>query len=357
MPIRPTPRKPLRILMLGGTGFLGPHTVEAAIARGHTVTLFNRGITEDRKGGIFPDLEKRYGNRDPEKHADEKDPTSPKGLTELREGEWDAVVDTSGYVPRIVRASASLLAPRCGQYLFISSVSVYKSDTVKGADESDPVGTISDPSVETMGASFENYGPLKALCEQEAEKAFPGRATNIRPGLIVGPTDNTDRFTYWPVRVREGGDVLAPGAPDNPVQWVDVRDLGEWIIECLERRAFGVFNAICEPTGIGSLLQACKSVSGSDARFVWATPEKLREHNVSAWSDMPMWLPSEGEYLHANTRSNARAVKAGLKFRPAEKTIEDTLAWWDTLPAERRAKTRAGISREREAQVVKAIKG
>lgn len=357
------PRKGLRILILGGTGFLGPHTVEAALARGHTLTLFNRGRTEQRKGGLFEgeedQIERRYGNRDPEKHADEtrdeagnlKDPSSPKGLESLREGEWDAVIDNSGYVPRIVRASAELLAPRAKVYIFISTVSVYAANSAIEADESDPVGRLADPAVESMGASFENYGPLKALCEEAAEAAFPGRCANVRPGLIVGPGDETDRFTYWPVRVARGGEVLAPGTPEDPTQYIDVRDLAAWIVRLAEERTAGTFNAIT-PSGertMGGLLDACKAASGSDARFTWADADFLAANGVAAWGDMPAWIPARGDYAAFGRRSSARAIAAGLTFRDDLTTCTDTLAWWAKLDEARRSKLRAGITPEREA--------
>jgi len=210
---------PLRILVLGGTGFIGPHIVEACLARGHSLTLFNRGRTEKVTGHDFAGsdgIDRRYGNRDPEKLAQEDQeagPDNPMGLSSLEEGEWDAVIDNSGYWPRIVGASAELLAPRVKQYLFISTVSVYDSYAEVGADASASVGTMEDPTVEDFGASFENYGPAKALCEHAVERAMPGRALSLRPGLIVGPGDLTGRFTYWPMRVARGGEMIAPGTP------------------------------------------------------------------------------------------------------------------------------------------------
>ncbi|MFG0284492.1 MAG: NAD-dependent epimerase/dehydratase family protein [Phycisphaerales bacterium JB039] len=348
--------KKLKILILGGTGFLGPHTVRAALARGHEMTLFNRGRTEQRTGHTFPDLESLRGNRDPKLRADADDPESPQGLTELEGRSWDAVIDTSGYVPRIVKASAELLSPSVKQYVFISSISVYAAHDTPGADETAPVGTMEDPTVEEMGESFQNYGPLKALCEQAAEAAMPGRVTNIRPGLIVGPGDPTDRFTYWPVRVRKGGEVLAPGAPGDLTQFIDVRDLADFIIRTLEDNTTGVFNATgpASPMPIGDLLGACKKVSGSDAEFIWGDLAFLREHNINGWSDLPVWLPNEGETAGFGQRSIERAVRAGLSFLPASETIRDTLEWWDTLPGTRTASLRAGLAEAREAAALEA---
>src|SRR5688572_19832884 len=247
----------MKILILGGTAFLGPELVEAAQQHGHELTLFNRGRTNPH---VFPDLEKLRGDRDPKKD---------EGLKALEGRKWDAVIDTSGYVPRIVSASAELLAPNIKQHGFVSSISVYPEDHRAGADESAPVGKMQDEPVETMGASFENYGPLKALCEQAAERAMPGRATNVRPGLIVGPGDPTDRFTYWPVRIDRGGEVLAPSPQDAPVQFIDVRDLAEWIIKLVQDGHAGLFNAT-GPRGklsFAEFLYGCKAATNSVVNF------------------------------------------------------------------------------------------
>jgi 2'-hydroxyisoflavone reductase len=327
----------LKILVLGGTGFLGPHLVEAMLQRGHTPTLFNRGKT---RPGLFPDVEKLRGDRD-------------GGLQPLQGRRWDAVIDTSGYVPRVVRASAELLAPNVRQYVFVSSISVYADTTTPNPDESHPVATMPDPKSEAV---MEFYGALKALCEQAVEAALPGRTTNIRPGLIVGPGDPTDRFTYWPVRVAQGGEVLAPGNPNDPVQFIDARDLAAFILTTLEKGHVGVYNATgpAEPLGIEGLLTACKTVSGSDASFTWADGEFLAAQKVEAWSDMPVWVPPVGDGIGMATTSVARAVGKGLSFRPLADTVKATLDWWATLPADRRAKLRAGITREREAEVLAA---
>jgi 2'-hydroxyisoflavone reductase len=345
-----------RILILGGTGFLGPAIVEVAKQRGHSLTLFNRGRTEKRIG-IIEDVEKRYGNRDPKPPADETKNEageyinpSPKGLESLQEGEWDSVIDTSGYYPRIVKASAELLAPRIKQYIFISSVSAYADNSKPYIDETAPVATIADPTVETMGAQFENYGALKALCEQAAEAAMPGKTANIRPGLIVGPGDPTDRFTYWPVRIQKGGEVLAPGDPSDPVQLIDVRDLAEWIVLMVENNTVGLFNAINPAPGrlgIGQTLEACKNAAKSDAKLTWVPAEFLEKHEVSAWGDMPLWLPPTGETSGSHLRSNERAVNTGLKFRPVEDTAAAILAWW---PKEIARRERVGKQMIEDAQ-------
>jgi 2'-hydroxyisoflavone reductase len=357
--------KGLKILVLGGTGFLGPAVVHAALARGHTLTLFNRGRTDKKKQElygepVFPDLEKIHGNRDPDKHAVDDDPTSPKGLSGLEGGRtWDAVVDTSGYVPRIVKASAELLKDRAGHYTFISSVSVYKDTGTPGGDETRECGVMADPTVEEMGASFENYGPLKRLCEQAAEAAFPGRCANIRPGLIVGPWDPTDRFTYWPVRVARGGEVLAPGTADDPIQLIDVRDLGEWIVRCIEKNVTGEFNALGPPSGLtmGRVLDACKAAAKNDATFAWANAEFLEANQVAPWSDMPVWTPPAGDMAGFHRWNCAKSMAAGLTFRDINDTCAATLEWWRTLPESRRnAPMRAGVTAEREAELLAKLK-
>jgi 2'-hydroxyisoflavone reductase len=331
------------LLILGGTGFLGPAAVEAAKAKGYTITLFNRGKT---KPGLFPDIEKLRGDRDPNKGD---------GLKALEGRSWDVVLDNSGYVPRIVKASATLLAPRVKQYIFISSVSVYKDNTKVGADETAAVGTMADPTVETMGKEFENYGPLKALCEQAAEAAMPGRVANVRPGYIVGPGDSSDRFTYWPLRFERGGEVLAPGTPDDPLQVIDVRDLAEWLVRLMDARTTGVFNAVGpeEPIKWGRALAACREITKSDARLTWVSAKFIKDLPGEP-VDLPIWAPPEGDSAGFHTWSAARARKAGLVYRPLEDTIKDLLAWWKTLPAERQTKPRAGMSPEREAEILAA---
>ncbi|HEX8824847.1 MAG TPA: SDR family oxidoreductase [Archangium sp.] len=332
-----------RILILGGTGFLGPQLVEVARSRGHTVTLFNRGKTRPQ---LFPDVEKLHGDRDPK---------NGEGLKALEGRSWDAVIDTSGYVPRIVKASAELLAPHVGHYVFISTISVYKELPRPGMDESAPLATVDDPTNENVR---ENYGALKALCEQAAEAAFPGRTTHIRPGLIVGPDDPTQRFSYWPVRVARGGEVLAPGDGSDTAQFIDVRDLAAWTILTLENKDFGIFNATgpAKPLTMKELLEACQKASGGNATFTWADAAFLEKHKVRPWMDMPVWVPAQGEMAGMSGVSNARAMARGLKFRPVEDTARDTLTWFNGLPPERQAELgkRAGLPPEREREVLAA---
>jgi 2'-hydroxyisoflavone reductase len=333
----PDPVEPLTVLILGGTGFLGPHLVEAARGRGHVLTLFNRGRTNPH---LFPELEKLRGDRD--------------GDLEALEGRrWDAVIDTSGYVPRIVKASADLLAPNVGQYLFVSSISVFADPSVPGLDESGAVATIEDETSEDVR---QHYGALKALCEQAAEAALPGRATNVRPGLIVGPLDPSDRFTYWPVRMARGGEVLCPGDGSDPVQYVDARDLAAWMISLLERRVFGVFNATgpAERLEMRPFLEGCRAGAGSEARLTWVDTDFLAEHSVAPWGDLPVWVPGQGESAGMSTVDCSKAIGEGLRFRPVDETARDTLAWFETLPEDRRATLRTGLSSEREAEVLAA---
>jgi 2'-hydroxyisoflavone reductase len=334
------------LLILGGTGFLGPAVIEAAKAKGYTITLFNRGKTRPH---LYPELEKLRGDRDPSKD---------EGLKALEGRSWDVVLDNSGYVPRIVKASASLLAPRVKQYIFISSVSVYADTSVPGADETAKLGTMADPTVEKMGNEYENYGPLKALCEQAAEAALPGRVANVRPGFIVGPGDGSDRFTYWPLRVEKGGEVLAPGSPSDPIQVIDVRDLAAWLVMLMDTKTMGAFDAVGpgEPLTMGGVLEKSKAITKSDARFTWVSPAFIEKFDKLPGGplDLPIWAPPEGKTAGFHMRAGERARKTGLVHRPVDDTIKDLLAWFKELPPERQAKRRAGISLEREAEVLAA---
>jgi 2'-hydroxyisoflavone reductase len=324
----------MRLLIIGGTMFLGRHVVEAATARGHDVTLFHRGKTNP---DVFPAVERIIGDRTTD-------------LSGLAGGEWDAIIDTCGYHPRDVRASAQLLASRVGHYIFVSTISVYGELTKPGADESTPVDdSIDDPEAATV--SNETYGPLKALCERAAEDALPGRVANVRPGLIVGPFDPSDRFTYWPVRVARGGEVLAPAPPDRSVQVIDGRDLADWLVTVAERRIVGVFNATGPATqlALGQVLDACNDVARSGATVTWVPTEFLAEHDVTPWIDMPLALWGGGEGL--NEVDVSRAIAAGLTFRPLADTIGATLDWYASVDDR---PLRAGITAEREAEVLAA---
>ena len=345
----------MKLLILGGTKFLGRHLVEEALARGHEVTLFNRGHLNPE---LFPEVEKLRGDRD-------------GGLEVLRGRRWDAVVDPSGYSPRVVRDSARLLADAVGHYTFVSSQSAYRDTGVPGVDEGYPVGTITDEQLreaealkqsELTAAPFfwERYGALKALCERAAEEEMPGRVLHVRAGLIVGPHDYSDRFTYWPRRVAEGGEVLAPGDPERQVQFVDARDLAAWMLDMAETRRVGTFNA----TGpdyrltMGRVLDVCRGTTGSDARFVWVGEQFLLDAGVGPWMEMPLWTPQAGDdnvNRHFMEVSVERAVAAGLKFRPLSETVRDTLEWDLSRPAD--AERRAGLAREKEREVLDAWRG
>lgn len=336
-------KTPKKILILGGTGFLGPAIVEAARARGHALTLFNRGKT---RPDLFPDVEALHGDRDPKKG---------EGLKALEGRKWDAVIDTSGYYPRIVQASAELLAPNVGQYVYISSISAYARHDIVGQDEEGPTATLEDPTVETMGKNGEYYGGLKRACEVAVEKAMPGRVANIRPGYIVGPEDRSDRFTWYAVRYERGGEMLAPGSPSDPLQIIDVRDLGEWLVKVVEENHTGIYNAVGpeKPWSMGELFAACKQITGKDTKLTWVPSEFLAKHGENGEGKLPIWAPPMGQYKGMHRYSNAKAVKAGLKFRSPVETTAATHQWFKSLPQERREKMRAGLPPEREAELLK----
>lgn len=335
------PAEGKRLLLLGGTNFIGTHLVPAAQKAGFIVTIFTRGKTNP---GLFPDVEKLVGDRDPD---------AGEGLKALEGRKFDAVIDTSGHVPRHMKASAALLANNASYYVFVSSLSAYAGHDTVGADESDPLAPLEEESEDFRGHAF---GPLKALCEQATEQAFPGRCAIVRPGLIVGPPDKSDRFTYWVSRLDRGGDVLAPGAPDDPIMIIDVRDLAEWLVHLAIERTPGVFNAIGpdRTLTIGELLETCNEAAGKDAKLVWASEEFLAEQGVAPWTDLPVWLPPSPPMSGFHRRSISAALAAGLKFRPLEDTVKTTLDWWRTLPEERRARTRVGLTAEREKAVLEA---
>lgn len=323
----------MKLLILGGTVFLGRHVVHAARDRGHEITLFNRGKSNP---DAFPDLETVVGDRD-------------GGLDALGDRTFDAVIDPSGYVPRVVRASAEFFADRAAHYSFVSSLSVYPE--FGGANpETAPVGTLEDESVEKVDG--ETYGPLKALCEQAADAAFPGPTLSIRAGLIVGPDDPSDRFTYWPHRIAEGGEVLAPGNPAATVQFVDVRDLAAWMVRSAEAKTEGVFNATgpAVPLTMRDFLATTARVASSGAELVWVDQAFLVEKEVGPWMELPLWIPD----VDAQTDCS-KAIGAGLSFRPLEETVRDTIAWArDRRPSDR--PWRAGMAREKEQELLAAWK-
>ena len=370
-PAKPTPVvvKKKRILILGGTGFLGPKTIDAAIARGHTVTIFNRGKRE-KLLPLAHQVEHLYGNRDPNLPADdEKGPdgtllhpdASPKGLEQLAGKQWDVVIDNSGYFPRMVKASAELLSKNASRYIYISSISAYdeKSTPATGGDETVKLATLADPTVETMGKEFENYGGLKVLCEQAAEAAFPGRAAIVRPGYIVGPGDPTDRFTYWPVRIAGGGEVLAPGSPDDPLQWIDVRDLAEWLVTLAENETTGTFNAVGPgaPARWGDVLQSCVKAAGPNAaKLEWVPSEWLEANEMGGEDAFPIWVAPKGKYAGFHRWQNERAKAAGLQFRTMDDTAKALLEWYPP-EIERRVRVTKELAEQAKAKGTPPPKG
>src|SRR6266513_3173434 len=337
--------KPLRILILGGTGFTGPYQVRYALRRGHKVTTFNRGKTHP--GELPTEVEQLIGDRNGQ-------------LDALKNRKWDVVIDNPTTLPAWVRDAAQILKGNVERYVFISTISVY-ADTGQGVDETAPLAKYDGPdpykeTIEAVKASgFKTYGPLKALSEKEVEKWFPGKALIIRPGLIVGPGDQSDRFTYWPVRIDRGGEVLAPGKPSDPVQFIDARDLAEWTIRMAENRETGIYNATgpAKTLGVGGMLDGIKGALKSDEKFTWVSEEFLTEQKVQPWSDMPVWTGKDDAVARTNI---SRALAKGLTFRPLAETARDTLAWFKSLPQDRQSKLRAGLTREREAEVLAAWK-
>jgi len=318
----------MRILVLGGTQFLGRHTVDAALARGHDVTMFNRGQTRPE---LFPDVEKLRGDRD-------------GNLDTLRGRSFDAVVDTSGYVPRIVRETIDALGD-AGHYTFVSSISVY-ADASTPPTESSPVAELTEPTEEWREA----YGELKADCEDVVRERFPG-AFVPRPGLIVGPWDPTGRFTYWPQRFADGGRVLAPAPPDADAQVIDARDLAAWIVRAAERGLDGTYNAVDRAVPRTTLVETCRRVANVDSEVVWVDGAFLAEQGVGEWMELPLWLidPAFAGMLSVDPSA---ALAAGLEPRPLEETVRDTLAWIATGDAP--AETAAGLDRAKEQAVLDA---
>ena len=326
----------MRILILGGTVFLGRHLVEAALARADQVTLFNRGRTNPE---LFPDVEHLRGDREGDLRA-------------LRGRSWDVVIDPSARIPRWVRMTGELLADAVEHYTFISSGSVYADTSRPGYDESTRVHTLDDETVEEI-ADAETYGALKVLCERTADGLMPGRVLSVRAGLIVGPHDPTGRLTYWAHRVARGGDVLAPGPREQPVQLIHARDLADWILDMAEGRRAGVFNVTgpAEPLTLEELLDACIDATESVARLVWVDEGFLVDRGVQPWSELPLWLapgrnPGDAGFLGMDV---SRALAAGLRFRPLGETIRDTLAGAEPT-------TEAGLAPKRESELLEAWK-
>jgi 2'-hydroxyisoflavone reductase len=334
----------MKFLILGGTRFVGRHITEAAFARGHQVTLFNRGKSNT---DLFPNVEKLYGDRDAGDFASIQ-ARIDAGAT------WDAVIDVNGYVPRVVRQPAEMLAKAVKTYTFISTISVYASPIPRGVDENGTVRELEDKTTEER--TGETYGGLKVLCERAVEEVYGDRALIIRPGLVVGPEDVTDRFTYYPSRAAKGGEMLAPGSGDDPIQFIDARDLAEFTVTMTEKGASGVYNATGPDTVLTmrNVLDTVQSVANNGLKVTWVDEDFLTEHEVSAWSHLPLWIPASSEDGTIHTVDVSKAISAGLKFRPLAETVRDTMKWDASRPADAPRSPNFGISLDREAELLKA---
>ena len=325
------------LLVLGGTGFIGPHLTEEAQRRGWKVTHFNRGRTAaDGVAGVETLIGDRKGQ-----------------LEALKRRSFDAVVDDTGFIPRYVRMSAELLAPNVGYCLFISSISAYAS-FARPNDEDSATGILENPDIEEVTDT--TYGPMKALCEQYTRAAFGARAAIVRPGYIVGPLDKSDRFTYWPVRASRGGEMLAPGTPRDPIQVIDVRDLSHWMMSLVESRTGGTYNAVSAPHAftMGALIEASlRDSPQAGTKATWVPEDFLAAHWKPDDLDLPPWSPLKGDSAGASLTAVKRAMDKGLRCRPLQETVQDTLAWFQTLPPERQAKLRAGLAPGKETQTLK----
>ena len=328
----------LQVLILGGTGFIGPHMVREFLRRGHRVDLFNRGRTNNE---LFPDLTTLIGDRDGD-------------LDALNGKRWDVVVDNSGYVPRHVADSARLLADAASHYVYVSTISAYAS-LAEPLDEDAPLATIDDETVEEVTNT--TYGPLKALCEKRAAAEFGSdRLTILRPTYICGPGDRTDRYSYWPVRTMRGGDMVWPGTPDDEIQIIDVRDLANFTVDAAERTLLGTFNTVT-PVGsftMGELKDDSLAVTQADMSPIWLPYDFIQSQETGDGNAFPIWIPPTSSEAGAARVSGARAVAAGLHNRPTRETARDTIAWWKTLPAERTSTTRAGLAPDIEARLLDA---
>ena len=326
----------MKILIIGGKRFLGIALVEALLQAGHTPTLFNRGLTNPE---LFPKVKQLTGDRE-------------KDLDVLKRRKWDAVIDTCGYLPRVVKQSAEFLSTRCEMYVYISSVSVYRNFANPDIDENYDLAQLEDPEDEDYTGP--SYGSLKALCEYEIQQYFKGKVLVVRPGLIVGPNDPTDRFTYWPWRVSLGGNILAPAPPSSNLQFIDVRDLAAFIIKAIENQREGVYNAVGpkRPGNFGSLLVGCREAASSDANFVWVAEPFLLREEVAPWTELPLWVPSTDPVFSGFYNiNNNKAIKDGLTFRPLSETVVDTLNWLKSLPKSKKLKV--GLDPIKEAKLIK----
>jgi 2'-hydroxyisoflavone reductase len=320
----------MRVLVLGGTQFVGRHIVNAAVVNGHEVTLFNRGVTNQ---DLFPSLEKLIGDRD-------------GGLDSLRDRQWDAAIDVNGYLPRLVRDSTSLLSEVVGHYTFISTLSVFAEFSTRGQKEDSPLAVIKDPTTETI--TGETYGALKAQCEKIVEEIMPGKTLIIRPGYVVGPYDHTDRFTSWIRRIKRGGDMLVPGYAEIPIQFIDGRDLAEFTIRQVENKGLGIFNTTGPESRLtwGTFFDECASAISAEVQFKWVSESFIDQQEISDL-ELPMW--PHMEEVGVMSVDCSKAIASGLSFRPLAETIRDTQEW-----DERHGTPRAGLSPEREKQLLEA---
>ena len=337
VPLLASERRPLKILILGGTGFIGPHQVETALGRGHEVTIFNRGKTAP---GLFPQVEQLIGDRDDD-------------LKALEGRKWDAVIDNSGFVPRWVDQSARLLKGHVGHYMYLSSISAYADTSVIGLNENSELRKLDDPKTEDT--SGENYGGMKALSEERVRQSFPEASTLVRSGLVVGSGDPTDRFTYWPARMHRGGNVLAPGSPDDPIQCIDVRDLAKWMLIAIEEKHYGTYNVTgpYHQMTMGEFLKTVQESTNSKATINWVPWKFLSSQKVRPWTELPLWVPPNSDLSGFVRIDNSKAIKAGLTFRPMSKTVRDALAWHRTVGKAGRT-LKAGLSSEREVRLLGA---
>ena len=326
----------MRLLILGGTKFVGRHVAEAALAQGHALTLFHRGQTNS---GLFPDAEHLTGDRDGH-------------LKALRRRQWDTVIDVSGYIPRIVSQSLTLLRDAVPFYTFISTISVYADLSIPHQDEDAPLLAL--PSGAGEEITPETYGPLKVQCERLVTKAYPNKSLIIRPGLVAGPWDHTDRFTYWPLRAAQGGRMLAPGDPAQRIQYIDARDLAEWTMRMTEHSQPGTFNAVTAEPALTMAQLIDEGIQGGNTNTqpTWVDEAFLLAQNLAPWSDLPLWLPTQTtrEYRGFSSISSARAVNAGLTFRPLRTTVTDTLEWAKAHGLQ--MPLNAGLGKQRERQIL-----
>jgi 2'-hydroxyisoflavone reductase len=324
----------LNILILGGTGFIGPHLVQYAMDRGHRITLFNRGRTNTH---LFPDAEKLVGDRNDD-------------LSALEGRTWDVVIDNSGYTPQQVELSVGLLKEACDQYLFTSTRSVYTDYTSDVMDEDAPVGPTHLPESE-----WDGYGPNKVLSERIVQDAFGARTLIARPPVIVGPGDRSDRFTYWVDRIDDGGDILVQGMPTDPIQFVDVRDLSEFYIHLVENSIAGIFNTEGpgSPLNTAGLIHGIKAVTSTPSTFTWVDWDFLIDAGETPQGSLPFWQPPRGRYLNYGYMDNSRAIANGMTFRPLAVIAKDTLDWHRSRPPEQQETLRVGISRQREAELLR----